>query len=298
MGLRIIELFGYAPDDSSAEAKLARKECSCPFAGGKCSKTLNDKTISGVCTVASTTGEPVVICPTRLYANEFRVLGDIAEKCFGAGARLIRTSEIAIAPTDDRNVVTFGHGWGKELRLPTRGKKGSYFVDWILANVRANGELNEFVAVEVQSIDTTGNYRDQRASFMANRIPKGASPAGLNWENVNKRILPQLIYKGHVLRQEPLCKHGLFFICPSAVYARIRERLGGELREYHRQPGAMTFQWYDLTEQGPAASLRGLKLAGQFTSTVDQVAHAFTAPANLPPAGSYEQAIRTSLGQG
>ena len=43
------------------------------------------------------------------------------------------------------------------------------------------------------------------------------SNAGMNWENVNKRILPQLIYKGHVLRREELCRKGLFFVCPKHV---------------------------------------------------------------------------------
>ena len=52
----------------------------------------------------------------------------------------------------------------------------------------------------------------------------------MNWENVNKRILPQIIYKGHVLRLEERCTKGLYFVCPKQVYSRIRERLGGNLR--------------------------------------------------------------------
>ena len=83
------------------------------------------------------------------------------------------------------------------------------------------GKLLGFVAIEVQSIDTTGNYQAEREAYLGDRIVcREDSTAGLNWENVNKRILPQIIYKGHVLRREPLCQKGLFFICPRPYTTR------------------------------------------------------------------------------
>jgi len=42
-------------------------------------------------------------------------------------------------------------------------------------------------------------------------------------------------------------------------------------------------------------NLRGLRCGGIFTTTVDQVALAFTSPSNLPPQNVYEQAIREAL---
>ena len=42
--------------------------------------------------------------------------------------------------------------------------------------------------------------------------------------------------------------------------------------------------------------IRPLEFKGQLTTTVDQVAHAFTSPTNLPEPGVYEQAIRAELG--
>ncbi len=192
-------------------------------------------------------------------------------------------------------MAVFGKHWGRELRLPQRGGRGGYFVDWVLARLKPNGELQEFVAVEVQSIDTTGNYKAERAAYLRGEEFKGSSKAGLNWENVSKRILPQLIYKGHVLRREPLCKHGLFFVCPTPVYERTQERLGGNLLAYPRQPGSLTFRWYDVGGLAPAGKRRALKYVGQFTTTIDQVANAFAAPSNLPPPRVYEQAIRAAL---
>jgi hypothetical protein len=119
-------------------------------------------------------------------------------------------------------------------------------VDWVLAHIGAKGDLIDFVAVEVRSIDTSGNYRGEREAHLKEKPIPGTSAAGFNWENVNKRILPQLIYKGHVLRQEPLCQKGLFFVCPTQVYHQIGERLGGGPRPYPIQPGSLTIVWYDV----------------------------------------------------
>ncbi len=158
-----------------------------------------------------------------------------------------------------------------------------------------SGQMSEFVAAEVQAIDTTGNYREERNAYMKGATFSGSSKAGLNWENVSKRILPQIIYKGHVLRHEQLCKKGLFFICPTPVYQRIQERLGKSMGSYHFQPGALTFHWYNVGASAPTGSTRSLDYEGQFTTTVDQVANAFTSPSNLPPAGVYQRAIEDEL---
>ena len=159
-------------------------------------------------------------------------------------------------------------------------------------------------ALEVQTIDTTGNYKDQAQSFFAGqsftdkqgRNP-GYSEAGMNWENVNKRILPQIIYKGHVLRRETKCSKGLYFVCPKQVYDRIRDRLGGNLHTYHPSTGTISFRSYELGPAGAAGQHRDMIFSGQFTTTVDQVALAFTSPMNLPDQNVYEAAINEALRQ-
>lgn len=297
MASRIIEFFGYNPEDRSATAVAGRQNLHCPFLDRQCVKTLSDKLISGACTLKPSNAGPVICCPIRLYAGNYEVLRDVARISFGPVLPLMSAS--AIRPETGECIAVFGKGWGKELRLPNRsqsgGKSGAYFVDWVLAHVSAKGELVSFVAVEVQSIDTTGNYREERDTYLKEQSFKGKSTAGFNWENVNKRILPQIIYKGHVLRQEPLCQKGLFFICPTPVYKKIGERLGGGLRPYPIQPGSLTIMWYDIGDPVEAGNIRSLVSIGQFTTTIDQVALAFTAPSNLPPAQVYENAIRASL---
>lgn len=244
-------------------------------------------------TLKPTNAGPVICCPNRMYSQNYQVLLDVAKDAFGEGMRLCRTP--SGAKGDGRDVVVFGKHWGKELRLPSWLSGGGYFVDWILARLESTRSLAEFVAIELQTMDTTGSYEAQVHRFLqtGNVLPEKQS--NINWENVSKRILPQIIFKGHVLRQEPLCRKGMYFICPSPVYGRILNRLGGNLRPYHQQPGALTFRQYDVGDAVPDGSVRVLELKGQMTTTVDQVALAFTSPSNLPAPGVYEKAIRAEL---
>lgn len=295
MSVRIVELFGFAPSDSSLAAVEHREQVRCPFLRDRCTKNLSDSTASGVCTVQQVNSGPIICCPVRLYSADYKILLDIAEEAFGDGVRLMIGTDPPKLSHDGKNVAVFGKRWGRELHLPQRGGIGSYFVDWILALLSPDGVLQEFVAVEVQAIDTTGNYRGQRDAHMKGQPFKGHSKAGVNWENVSKRILPQLIYKGHVLRRERLCKKGLYLVCPTPVYDKIRKRLGGNLLEYTPQPGSLTFRHYDLGPDLGQSTHRDLIFGAQLTTTVDQVATAFTSPTNLPDAGVYQKAIEQQL---
>jgi hypothetical protein len=293
MALRVFEFFGFDVDDTSPQALDTRRNRLCPFLGAECQKKYSDGLPMGTCSLKPATSGPVICCPIRLYADNYRILKDVADSAFGPGKRLIR--RLGDATCDGHDVLVFGKRWGKELRLPNRGKGGRYFVDWILVLIDSQRNLREFVAVEVQTMDTTGTYRPAVQSLYKGIIPEKASKAGINWENVSKRILPQIIYKGHVLRREPLCTKGLFFICPRPVYDRIITRLGGTLQAYHPQAGSLTFRWYDLEGASSRGTPRSLVAQGQHTTTIDQVALAFTSPANLPEPRVYESAIRAEL---
>ncbi len=307
MALKITEFFGFTPLDPAAAPFVEGRLC--PFVGDKCIKPRH-----GACSVQPLElGEPVICCPNRMYAEQFRALRELAEEVFGSDCLLIkptaafeRHSGLGDALTG-KEVVVFGKYWGNELPLPRpKGAKATrvstYYVDWILAKLTATGELDEIIAVEVQTIDTTGNYSNQAQAFFDGQDFAGGttrspqySNAGMNWENVNKRILPQLIYKGHVLRREEKCKKGLFFVCPKQVYDRIRDRLGGAMMTYRPQPGSITFRSYELDDIGDLGTHRAMRLHGQFTTTVDQVALAFTSPMNLPESDVYADAIRKAL---
>ena len=305
MALRVTEFFGYAPLDPAAAT--LRGNLRCPFVDSDCIKPNH-----GSCSVQQLSqSQPVICCPNRMYAGGYQVLREIAAETFGVGVELVEPTEVprrvAAGSISGQEVVVFGRYWGQELPLPRPHAKrsasaGSYYLDWILAKLNANAELEEFTAVEVQTIDTTGSYRDQVAAFFAGRPfadrqgrTPGYSNSGINWENVNKRILPQLIYKGHVLRREAKCTKGLYFVCPRAVYDRIRDRLGTELHAYHPSTGTISFRSYELGPPVPSGRQRDMTLSAQFTTTVDQVAIAFTSAMSLPDPNVYEAAINAAL---
>ena len=304
MALQIVEFFGLKPLDPAARANVKARHC--PFVDGKCIKPKH-----GSCTVRQIEDVSIICCPNRLYANNLKALKDIADSVFGGNCTLIAGNQIAervkTGAFTGQEIAVFGRAWGRELPLPTPKNKGktkssNYFMDWILAKVNADGSLAEFVAVEVQTIDTTGNYIEQSEAYFEGKTftdkqgrTPGFSSSGMNWENVNKRILPQLIYKGHVLRREAKCSKGIFFVCPQQVLQRIKERLGDNMHDYDPGNGTITFWSYELGAPKPQGEYRELVFSGKFTTTVDQVALAFTSPINLPERNVYETAIRKVL---
>lgn len=296
----ISEFFGYRANDTSDTSISAAVRQICPFTSKQCNKILaRDRTISGVCAVRQKTdGSPdVICCPIRIYAEDYKMLKVISEKAFSHSLNLYAgRMAIAKARAENGAIAVFGHGWGGELRLPQRQGQGAYFVDWVLARLDANGELVEFTAIEVQTIDTTGNYREAREGLINGRqiVP---DTVGLNWENVSKRIIPQLIYKGQVLQREDLCRSGLFFVCPKPVYNRVLDRLGGIQRipRFPTQPASVHFVAYDYL---PADTCDGiiqpLGIIEEHCTTVYKVQEAFSA-LNLPEGNVYRDAIRRSL---
>ena len=299
----VYEFFGYRATDRSEVAVTAVRSSQCPFIGDTCKKKLSDHVVSGVCTVRPMTSGPVICCPIRLYANEYRILKDVAERAFWSDIPLFPGGSASAEARRARAhvVAVFGKRWGGELRLPQKDGFGNYFVDWVLALLNPDGDLVEFVAVEVQTIDTTGNYRASRDGLLSESREVVGSSVGLNWENVNKRIIPQLVYKGQVLQRETKCRKGLFFVCPTPVYKRITARLGGEqnLVSYALQPASITFLAYDLWEETttPEGVPLPIELDTARSTTVYKVQEAFN-NVTLPDENVYEAAISLALGAG
>lgn len=299
MASTIGEFFGYKSTDTSDIALTEAARQICPFLGSSCTKTLSDGEISGVCSLKQVSKqEATICCPVRLYANDYEILHILARRAFGQKLPLY-SGRVAVdeARRQGGAVAVFGHGWGGELRLPKRGGKGSYFCDWVLARLDENGALKEFTAIEVQTIDTTGNYRGSRLALMTDRSTvKGK--AGLNWENVSKRILPQITYKGRILEREQLCNTGLYFVCPSDVTAKIIERLGGEdnLPAYPPQRASITFFSYDYSPDVETADgeIRPLSIVGEYGTAISAVQEAF-ANTSLPDMNIYRDTLNRML---
>jgi hypothetical protein len=298
------EWYGYRASDPTPAAANAAAQQLCPIVGGACTKT------GGVCSVEPTTGSAltVTVCPKRFYFNDHEVLRRIADTAFASFGPVLdgsglpdlvpgNTARVQAAAAGQPVVGVFGHGRGGEIRLPPAQPAGArYSVDFVLVAVTPTGDPAGIVPVEVQTIDTTGSYAPSVAALENGRaiVPSGF---GMNWENVNKRILPQLIVKGLMLQGERLCGNGIFFVTPTPVYNKILERLGGarRFREIPRQPGSITFICLDHAATPGHGHVEQLIETRPLTVSTSDLSLAFITPENLPPAGSYETLVRQRL---
>jgi len=92
-------------------------------------------------------------------------------------------------------------------------------VDFVIADVGENGEIGQFLSVELQAIDITGSvFPAYEALRMDTELPKRPSN-GLNWKNVYKRYVTQLIDKGYFHHH---WKSKIVAVIPEQVYRYIR----------------------------------------------------------------------------
>ena len=298
----ISELFGYPAKDRSPDVLRIRGLRVCPFLQGACTKLDHEGNRTGVCSVFNPKeGVETIICPNRLYFDDYQVLREVIEDAFGADFTLIRPEGVKATNHDGRKVVALGHNFGREVRVPfpiSRGRKRTafFYTDWVLAQITRGGDLGTYVGVEVQSIDITGNYRVAQKGYMEGIKQPPPSGHGLNWENVNKRILPQVIFKGRVLQGEERCEKGLYFIVPEPMYERIIQRLGGSVEQHHRGRGSVTFFRYAISGIAEPGKIRRVERVGITRTNVESIAARFSGGRDLPDQGEFERHIRQALG--
>jgi len=173
-------------------------------------------------------------------------------------------------------------------------------MDWVLVLLRDH-RIVEYVGIEVQSIDITGNYRDAWHAY--NRITFGSDPVtipssqhGLNWANVHKRLIPQLIRKGTVYASSYLVKRGMYFIVPDPVYRKFEELLGVMPERTEADHNTMTVYTYDLGPRMPFGETRALQPKRTMRFGLDDLKERFIAGSGLPSGDDLDQAVRRTLG--
>ena len=241
MATRIVELFGYDPANHTKAAKDARVEHFCRFIEAPCQKLLSDSNRSGVCSLSSHKHGNVICCPHRLYADQRKIFQDVADVAFGPHQRL------SFIEAEKRDHLCDDVVLIKEIPIPGRMASSYTFVDWVMAQMNVAHEIISFVPLELQTIDTTGNYRAERDGYLTDSPTGKPSKAGFNWENVNKRLIPQLLLKGAALQNEKRCHKGMFLVCSSQIAERILEQASAHklsLTEPH--PGSITILGYEL----------------------------------------------------
>lgn len=292
----LIEVFGYAPDDLTPSVRSLWRLGACPFTNRPCSKSNHDTSVVyGTCSVTSTLGD-CVICPNRLYENNYATLRSASADAFGNDIELLMFDEY-IRRRDEKGsiVVALGQNSGKEVKI---GK--SLSMDWVLAKLE-NSTLVEYIGIEVQSIDITNNYRDcwyayKNLTSQTNTIP--ASEHGMNWANVHKRLIPQIIRKGVVYSSSAFVRSGLYFIVPEVVYQKFEDIIGADIPLVDDKGSKiLTIHTYALSEPPPAHGFqRHLVPVRQFRVSLDEFAQRFISGPNLPTGELLDEAVKRVLG--
>lgn len=248
---KVIDLFGHdtgaIAQPNWAEIVAAQR---CPFIEKKCYKTRKSQPeiAIGTCTVRYGAG-PVMICPLRLLERR-----QIFVDCL--------------------HLLT-GHEPGNELHIVSEISVPGGSIDYILASVRG-GKVRDFVAIELQTLDTTGTVWPERQRFLG---AKGVAVApadvsspksfGMNWKMTAKTILVQLHHKVKTL--EMVNKHLVL-----VVQDRLLEYMSREFTFDHlvdaRTSDPMHFHAYSM-ETGDGGG-HSLSLAKRLSTDCEGVAKA------------------------
>ena len=182
----LAEVCGYLITDDSASAKKARSERLCPYGNTvpRCTK-VNKENPLAVCSMY-TGHSPVIICPVR-FREAGIVYQHAANFFFPENSKIVALREISLEDAD-----------GKEA--------GN--IDVILAAVNENDQIIDFGSLEIQAVYISGNINNPFKAFIAN---PNAGPS-FHWvgqekyprpdwlSSTRKRLAPQLLYKGGILK--------------------------------------------------------------------------------------------------
>jgi hypothetical protein len=132
----IVELFGFAPDDTSDMAVKFFKRSECPFVQGECSKKNHDQSVTyGTCAVTGGLSEgikeEVIICPKRLYAENYIIFDKVAKLVWGDLPVIVGGNPTELrtrASQHQECVVAFGQKSGREVTVNSNGKLS---MDWV-----------------------------------------------------------------------------------------------------------------------------------------------------------------------
>lgn len=293
----LIEIFGYKPNDLTREVRILWNIGGCPFINKSCIKINHDQSITyGTCSVTSTYGD-IIICPNRLYVNNYEVLSKVSKDAFGDNILFLMYDEfIEKRALHADCIVALGKNSGREIRVGN-----SLSMDWVLAHI-SNAKLIEYIGIEVQSIDITGNYRDawhayKNFSKNTNIDTLPSSNHGLNWANVHKRLIPQIIRKSVVYSRSKLVTKGLYFILPDIVYKKFEDVVGSDIPLVESLSNdTITVYTYELGNPVPDGTCRELVQVRKLRFNLDEFCNRFISGPNLPSGDELDQVIKKILG--
>ena len=269
------EIFGYAIHDTSEEAKAHREAHLCPFTGSMCWKQSRELDVPfGICTVRYQ-DELTATCPSRLLEDK-RVFKDIAQLHFGSLDNLMVFSEVGARA------------------LAQSGSYVTYTFDYVLVkHYPLSAEIEDFVVVEFQTVDTTntGGLVDAFTAFQqGTQIQNRKWKFGMNWKNVWKRCFTQILQKGLVLER---WGHKIFWVAQPSSYRRLKAGYG--LGDLSYDPSDSTvFMLYEQTEVDRGYRLR---LVEKTSATADGLFRAFQEATPIPTRSSFMKSLEERVAE-
>jgi hypothetical protein len=224
----LAEVFGFPSNSFSEQARRYRRNKLCPY-NNKVPNCTKDKANDplGVCSIYHKQA-PVITCPVR-FRQDWLIAENAATFFFGENTNWTSLTEVRLK---DANGQSAGN------------------IDVVLVSYDDRGRVLDFGAVEVQGVYISGNVRKPFEAYMND--PEG-------WESVDwsrladyyptpdylsssrKRLVPQLLYKGTILRewdkkQVIAVQKGFFETLP-------------ELPQVERNQAEIAWMLYDLERQ-------------------------------------------------
>jgi hypothetical protein len=199
----IAEIFGFPPDSTTEEADRYRRNRLCPY-NNKVPNCTKDSVTDplGVCSIFDGDGV-AIICPVRLRQN-WLIAEQAATFFFPAGTRWTTLVEVRL---NDKNGKSAGN------------------IDVVIVAYDENGKVTDFGSLEVQTVYISGNlrkaffkpYMDNPAEYLSTDWTKSRkkNPRPDYLSSSRKRLAPQLIYKGGILktweRKQAVAVHSAFY---------------------------------------------------------------------------------------
>ena len=179
----LAEVFGYPINNNSNLAETHRRNRICPFHNKVASCTKNSaKNPLGVCSIFHES-KPVITCPIRFTENwDF----------------MIHASEFFFEKEAKWTSL-------REVRLNDKYGKVAGNIDYVLVSYDDSGHITDFGAIEIQAVYISGNITEPFEQYMKNREENltfswEKSPRPDYLSSSRKRLAPQLIYKGGILK--------------------------------------------------------------------------------------------------
>jgi len=229
MANNLKELYGVSIDNKTINWKTVIDTQICPYLNRKCLKNRKseaDLTIGTCSVVYGREEKSIIICPHRLLERH-----QIFMDCI----HLLTLHE----PGNELHIIS-------EVGIPGGN------VDYFLVSTR-DRKVKDFVAIELQTLDTTGTVWPFRQRFIQSKgidakkeDIESKKPFGMNWKMTAKTILVQMHHKIRTL--EHLNKHLVLVVQDPLLEYMTKEFTFSHIQEVARVGDSMHFHSYAMKE--------------------------------------------------